>query len=110
IAFPATKGAAFSLDSIDLVDQSLSVSGVQGKAFQEGGRIMGHVLDPRLGNPVEGVKMAAALLPSATDSDALSTALLVLGQVGLPLLHERFPKGRFWVAEKRLDDSVAGLI
>jgi thiamine biosynthesis lipoprotein len=108
IAFPATKGAAFSLDSIDLVDQSLSVSGVQGKAFQEGGRILGHVLDPRLGNPVEGVKMAAALLPSATDSDALSTALLVLGEGGLPLLRERFPEGQFWVAEGKTSDFAEG--
>jgi thiamine biosynthesis lipoprotein ApbE len=40
------------------------------------------VLDPRVGRPVEGAVLAAAVLPSATEADALSTALLVLGDDG----------------------------
>lgn len=59
--------------------ESLSVSAVWGKGFEAGGRFHGHVLDPRSGRPVEGALLAAVVLPSATDSDALSTALLVGG-------------------------------
>lgn len=75
--------AVLTLDDGD----ALSVSAVHGKAFvgPDGG-VYGHVLDPRLGRPVSGASLAAAVLPSATETDALSTALLVLGADGLPTL------------------------
>jgi hypothetical protein len=59
---------------------------VWGKAFQSEGRLLGHVLDPRLGCPVAGAVMSATVTKSATDADAYSTALLVLGGEGLDLL------------------------
>ena len=62
---------------VPLVDEAMSVSAVWGKAFEESGVLYGHVLDPRLGCPVQGALLAAAVGPSATDTDALSTALLV---------------------------------
>jgi len=68
--------------SIPLHDESLSVSGVWGKSFQADGQTFGHVIDPRTGQPVSGALLAAAVLPSATETDALSTALLVLGDTG----------------------------
>ncbi|MEM1094338.1 MAG: FAD:protein FMN transferase [Bacteroidota bacterium] len=58
---------------------ALAVSSVWGKAFRDGDRVLGHVLDPRLGEPVAGATLAAVLHPSATIADALSTAFLVLG-------------------------------
>jgi thiamine biosynthesis lipoprotein len=67
---------------VALRDRALSVSAVWGKSFQAEGKVLGHVLDPRLGQPVTGAKMAAVVLPSATETDALSTALLVLGKAG----------------------------
>ena len=67
-------------ESVSLRDDSLSVSATWGKSFRDGGRIYGHVIDPRSGEPVTGERMAAVALPSATESDALSTALLVLGE------------------------------
>jgi thiamine biosynthesis lipoprotein len=73
-------------------DESLSVSAVHGKTFWAEGRRFGHVVNPRTGRPVEDTVLAAAIGPSATDTDALSTALLVLGTVGLPRLTERFPE------------------
>src|SRR5690606_22148860 len=60
-----------------LADASLSVSAVWGKAFEHDGVVYGHVLDPRLGRPVEGAMLTAVVSPSATEADALSTALLV---------------------------------
>ena len=67
---------------VPLTDESLSVSAVWGKSFQAGGRFYGHVIDPRTGAPAETAVLAAVVLPSATDADALSTALLVLGPAG----------------------------
>jgi thiamine biosynthesis lipoprotein len=62
-----------------LRDEALSVSAGWGKSFEAGGKTYGHVLDPRTGAPADGAVMAAVVLPSATETDALSTALLVAG-------------------------------
>ena len=70
---------------VPLRDDSLSVSAVWGKSFTAGGRTYGHVIHPRTGEPAATAVLAAVALPSATESDALSTALLVLGRDG----HER---------------------
>jgi thiamine biosynthesis lipoprotein len=78
------------LTTISLRDQSLSVSAVWGKSFQVEGRTIGHVLDPRTGMPVSGAILAAVVLGSATETDALSTALLALGKDG----HESLAKIR----------------
>jgi thiamine biosynthesis lipoprotein len=65
--------------TVPLRDEALSVSAVWGRAFREGEKTFGHVLDPRTGQPVAGAQLAAVVLPSATETDALSTALLVAG-------------------------------
>jgi thiamine biosynthesis lipoprotein len=70
------------LTTIRLKDESLSVSAVWGKSFQADGKTLGHVLDPRVGMPVTGAVLAAVVLPSAAETDALSTALLTLGKEG----------------------------
>lgn len=82
---------------VELRDEALSVSATWGKSFSDGGRIHGHVLDPRCGLPVTGGRMAAVALPSAADSDALSTALLVRGEEGLDDLGTAFPGVRTWI-------------
>ena len=65
-----------------LNNEALSVSAVWGKAFEVDGKVYGHVIDPRRGEPVQGALLAAVALPSATETDALSTALLTLGAAG----------------------------
>ena len=67
---------------IPLRDESLSVSAATGKYFIADGRVLGHVIDPRTGEPAAGVQLAAVALPSTTETDALSTALLVVGPGG----------------------------
>jgi thiamine biosynthesis lipoprotein len=76
------------LATVELRDSSLSVSAVWGKGFERDGRYYGHVMDPRTGEPVAGAAMAAVVLGSATDSDALSTALLVRGAAWLETLRQ----------------------
>jgi thiamine biosynthesis lipoprotein len=91
---------------IDLCEESLSVSAVWGKGFQAGERYYGHVIDPRLGRPVEGTLLSAVVLPSAAESDALSTALLVRGCELLQSLPDAGHQLRCLVVES--DHSPAG--
>lgn len=83
--------SASSLPTVTLQDEALSVSAVWGRSFEKEGKIMGHVIDPRSGEPCQSAQLAAVITKSATDSDALSTALLVLGQEGEAVLKRSFP-------------------
>ena len=67
------------LATILLRNEALSVSAVWGKSFQSGTKTFGHVLDPRTGEPADRAVFAAVITRSATESDALSTALLTDG-------------------------------
>jgi thiamine biosynthesis lipoprotein len=80
--------------TIPLRDESLSVSAVWGKSFSAGGRNYGHVLDPRTGEPTCAALLAAVVVPSATDADALSTALLTLGPTGIEIICDAHPEAR----------------
>jgi FAD:protein FMN transferase len=73
---------------VPLRDRAMSISAVWGKAFESEGEVYGHVLDPRLGRPVAGAMMAATIASSATEADAYSTALLVLGTTGFELMFD----------------------
>ena len=74
---------------VPLMDKALSVSAVHGKFFTEGDQRFGHVIDPRSGRPAQKALLAAVVCPSATDSDALSTALLTRGEEYLEILCNR---------------------
>jgi len=67
-------------ETVELRDSSLSVSAVHGKSFIADGVEYGHVIDPRTGSPVAHTRLAAVTGPSATFCDALSTAVMVLGE------------------------------
>ncbi len=83
---------------VPLRDEALSVSAVRGKFFEAEGKTFGHVLDPRTGRPVMGAVLAAVVLPSATETDVLSTALLVRGQEGQAKIAKLRSGIRTWVA------------
>jgi len=70
------------LATVPLREEALSVSGVRENSFQLGGRTFSHIIDPRTGEPAIGTVLAAVVLPSATETDALSTALLTVGAAG----------------------------
>jgi FAD:protein FMN transferase len=82
---PAADAPPTLLATLPLRDEAMSVSGVRESSFQAGGRTYGHIIDPRTGEPALGTVLAVVVLPSATETDALSTALLTLGSAG----HER---------------------
>jgi len=65
---------------ISLSDESLSVSATWGsRRVNSTGEEHGHLFDPRTGTVVLGHRRAVVVGPTATDTDALSTALLVTG-------------------------------
>jgi FAD:protein FMN transferase len=92
---------------VPLRDESLSVSAVWGKTFTAAGQTYGHVMDPRTGAPAARALMAAVVLPSATETDALSTALLTLGPEGQPLLAGRRPGVKTFLLYHRGQELVA---
>jgi thiamine biosynthesis lipoprotein len=69
-------------DVVYLKNFALSVSGSYEKFFEVEGRVYSHILDPRTGRPAENMLSTAVLSSSATQADALSTALFVLGPEG----------------------------
>ncbi len=94
-----TEGQEHSLfATVPMRNESLGVSAVWGKSFSAGGRSYGHVIDPRSGEPVQRAALAAVVLPSATETDALSTALLTLGPEGMDLLARLRPNVRALLA------------
>ena len=85
---------------LEMRDVSLSVSAPHGKWFASQGRRYGHVIDPRTGYPTGRGLLAAILMPSATDGDALSTSLLTLGESFLPTLQAYCPQSRALVVSE----------
>ena len=96
---------------VDLHDESLSVSGIGGKSFIDAdGNEQGHVIDPRTGRPTQAARVAAVICESATESDALATALLTEGSALLPRLRPNIraltasiKKGRLAIQTQNLD-------
>jgi thiamine biosynthesis lipoprotein len=67
------------LDTIPLEEQAISTSGDYERFYHHNNRRLCHIIDPRSGQPVEAVRSISVIAPTATASDALSTALFVLG-------------------------------
>lgn len=103
---PAMRESHAPLGRIPLRDAALSVSAVWGKFFEWEGRMIGHVIDPRTGQPAGSAVLAAVQCASATDTDALSTALLVRGTEGMESIAELRPGSEVWVAEWNDGETV----
>lgn len=89
ITAPDNDASAPPLSQVELENESLSVSAVWGRSFESGGRSYGHIIDPRTGHPARHARLSTVVLPGATESDALSTALLTA-----PELMDGFVKSR----------------
>jgi len=61
-------------------DCALSTSGSEEQFFEQEGKRYGHIIDPRSGQPAEGVTSVTVLAQSAAVSDALATAFYVGGR------------------------------
>jgi thiamine biosynthesis lipoprotein len=65
--------------SLPLSDVALSTSGDYERYFLDGKRRVHHILDPKTGRSASAVRSVSILAPRGIDSDALSTAVFVLG-------------------------------
>lgn len=66
------------IDIIQLTDSAVTTSGDYEQFHLIDGEKYSHIIDPRTGYPQKGVISATVIAPSATEADALSTALCVL--------------------------------
>jgi thiamine biosynthesis lipoprotein len=97
IAGSPDESESQSIATVLLRDSALSVSAVWARSFEAEGKKFGHVIDPRTGRPVNNAVLAAVALPSATETDALSTALLVVGPAGHDAIANLRPQMRTWL-------------
>jgi thiamine biosynthesis lipoprotein len=67
------------LGVIRMRNSGLGTSGGAFQQFEAEGRIYGHILDPRTGEPAQGPGSVTVLAPTAAEADALSTAFYLLG-------------------------------
>lgn len=80
VAIRDPRGTDKVLQTIELSDEALAVSAAHGRIRRgDDGSPIGHIMDPRSGAPASGLLLAAVSGPSATECDALSTAVAVLG-------------------------------
>jgi thiamine biosynthesis lipoprotein len=72
------------LGTIHLRNRGMGTSGTSFQRFEADGRVYGHILDPRSGEPApdDGPASVTVLAPTAAEADALSTALYLLGPDG----------------------------
>ncbi|HEY3854961.1 MAG TPA: FAD:protein FMN transferase [Verrucomicrobiae bacterium] len=102
VAIAGSPDESRALDEVFLNDSALSVSAVWARSFEADGKKYGHVIDPRSGHPINNAVLSAVALPSATETDALSTALLVLGTEGREALAKLRPQIRTWLLKEPL--------
>ena len=62
---------------IELLDQAMGVSAIDGRTGEVDGHVCGHIIDPRSRMPVQHATMAYAVGASCSRCDAISTAALM---------------------------------
>ncbi len=87
IANPDAKDEAFSW--LEITDKAVVTSGNYEKFVEIDGKKYSHIIDPRSGMPVSGLKSVTIFSGNAELADALATAVFVLGkEVGLDLINQ----------------------
>jgi thiamine biosynthesis lipoprotein len=79
IAVPHPHLAEGSVGEITLRDEALGTSGAGTQFFEADGRRYGHLIDPRIGWPADGVYTATVVASTGAEADALSTAFYIMG-------------------------------
>lgn len=94
------------LGVLHLRNRGLGTSGTSFQRFEAGGRVYGHILDPRTGEPALGPASVTVLAPSAAEADALSTAFYLLGpEAAEAYVAEHEGVGAVFVLEGQADGS-----
>jgi thiamine biosynthesis lipoprotein len=108
VQIPRPKNRQQSVSTVFLRDNSLSTSGNYEKFFKLNGRLYCHIMDPRTGEPVQNMLQTTVIAPQAVDSDALSTAMFVMGPgTGTELLRSVPQAEVLWITD---DSSTTHMI
>lgn len=90
------------LTLIEIRDMAVSTSGDYERYFEIRGRRFSHIVDPRTGLPVSSVPSVTVVAGNATDADALSTGISVLGKrEGIRILSDLDGVGAMIVTEEK---------
>ncbi|MFP4976293.1 FAD:protein FMN transferase [Paenibacillus sp. CN-4] len=74
------KSRGTQLGTIQIADEVIDASGVYERFFMQDGVRYHHILDPHTGFPAQnGLKSITIMSPNATDADALSTGVFLMG-------------------------------
>jgi FAD:protein FMN transferase len=98
------------LGTLRLRNRGLGTSGAAFQQFVVDGRVYGHIIDPRSGEPATGPASVTVLAPTATLADALSTALYLLGSQAAAHFVARHPEVGVVFVENRPDEPSACLL
>jgi thiamine biosynthesis lipoprotein len=96
---PGEKGWTIGIEGTDdrlvgairLRDQALSTSRSMGRSWEIEGRRFGHLINPKSGIPVKEPRSATAIAASATEAEALTKPIVLLGRRGMALT-KNFPQ------------------
>ena len=103
-------GVLDALAALDVEDRAFSTSADSERFFEERGRRLHHVLDPRTCRPAEGVRSVSILAATAVEAEILSKAVMVEGgQGGLGLATDAGAEALLIDAEGRLQ-ATPGLV
>ncbi|MBT8183529.1 MAG: FAD:protein FMN transferase [Eudoraea sp.] len=84
---PTGKGAFFSW--LPLIESSVAISGNHRDYVTLNGKRYSHIINPKTGYPVMGLRKVTVLAKSAELCDALSTAVFILGKkLGMALINQ----------------------
>lgn len=85
------------LGEFPLRDRACSTSGALGQTVRIGKQVLGHIVDPRTGQPLSRAAQVTVLARSAAIAEAVSTALLVLGRGAVDEVSHRMKVDVCWV-------------
>ncbi|MWV44236.1 FAD:protein FMN transferase [Paenibacillus sp. HJL G12] len=100
-----------SLGNVQIINKTIDSSGVYERFFVENGVKYHHILDPRTGYPSHsGLKSVTIISDTATDADALSTAVFMMGlDGGLKYIEEQPGVEAFFITEDNRIYQTSGL-
>ncbi len=91
------------LSFIEVKDMAVSTSGDYERYFEIRGKRYSHIIDTRTGIPVDAVPSVTVLSRSATDADALSTAISVMGKDKSQNVLEKYENLGLMIVTKQKD-------